>query len=187
MIGQSYKFVTRPRTALAESILVLASIAAIGGVALAAPPDAATNPTTVANPMPNAAVTAPDPSRQAFSASFSGSSAGSLSASFGTVPDGKRLVIENESVLCSVSASGVILYAYMYTNFGRTYMLLQKTGGANGFDYYAGTFTSTMYGDPTGLGTGDITFFVQSASFQGAPALQCTGGIVGHTVASPHH
>ncbi len=184
MIAQTCRALTARGTALAKSIFGLASLAGVG-MALAAAPDVATNPATVANPMPSAVVTIPDPSRQAYSASFTASSSGSLNASFGTVPDGKRLVIENESVFCSVSTGGSILYAYMYTNFGRTYLLLQKMGYSNGLDYYAGTFTSTMYGDPTGLGTGDITFFVQAAGY-GIPALHCAGGIVGHNVSSPH-
>src|SRR5450432_147676 len=147
----------------------------------------AAQPETAANPVPNATVTTPDPSRQAFSASFSQSSnSGSVTASFGTVPDGKRLVIENESVLCSISAGGAILFAYLETNFGRTYLALQKIGGGGDFDYYTGTFTSTMYADPTGLGTGDITFFIQAPSANSVtPALHCQGGIVDHTVAAP--
>lgn len=187
MMTQSYRSVTPRRTALAHSILVLASTAVMGS-ALAAPPDAATNLATGANRIPSAAVAAPDPARQAYSASFNETSTASLTASFGKVPNGKRLVIESESVLCSVTNPSPILYAYMYTNFGRTYMLLQKSGSASGFDYYAGTFTSTMFADPTGLGTGDISFFVQSAaSYYGSPVLHCTGSIVGHNVTAPPH
>ena len=167
----------RRRCGVALPLSVLLSVMGIS-VARAAQP--------VTDPMASAAVTTPDPSRTAYSASFSQTSGtGSVNASFGTVPDGKRLVIENESFLCTVSAGYPIIYAYVLTSFGRTYLLLQKTGSAGAFDYYEGTFTSTIYADPTGLGTADITFFVQAPSvYNGTPALNCNGAIEGHTV--PH-
>ncbi len=125
MMALSYRSVTPRRSALAHSILVLALLVAVGR---AAPSDAAPTPAGVANPMPSAGPAAVDPARQAYSAPFTQSSTGSLNVSFGTVPAGKRLVIESESVLCSISGGAQILYAYMYTNFGRTYLLLQKIG-----------------------------------------------------------
>jgi hypothetical protein len=133
-------------------------------------------------------VTNPDPSRQAFSATFSQSSTDAINTSFGTVPAGKRLVIENESVSCYVYGGASILYTYLITNLGRTYLLLQKVGTRPGpfgseLDYYAGTFTSTMYADPQGLGTGDITFVLQATP--GTTQVHCDGAIVGHKVPGP--
>jgi hypothetical protein len=177
------------RIGVAKSILVLVSLLGMN-LATAAPPQAVTDAMPAATPGTNVTVANPDPSRQAFSATFSlNSTAGAVNASFGTIPAGKRLVIENESIVCSVSgvSGGSILYAYLLTNLGRTYLLLQKMGSGGAFNYYAGTFTSTMYADPKGLGTGDITIFVQgSPAYLASTDLNCDGAIVGHTVASPH-
>ena len=185
MTAVNCRFSRPRRIGVAKSILVLVSMTGMS-LAIAAPPEAATNPVPAANPASNVTVTNPDPSRQAFSATFSlHSTAAAINESFGTIPAGKRLVIENESIVCSVSG-GSILYAYILTNLGRTYLLLQKMGFGTGFDYYAGTFTSRMYADPKGLGTGDITIFVQGwPAYLASTALNCDGAIVGHNVASP--
>lgn len=154
-------------------------------MAHAAEPGTVANPVTIANPEQSVPVNSPDPSRQAFSATFAQSSTTALNASFGTVPSGKRLVIENESMACYVSSGASILYAYIITSLGRTYLLLQKVGfdPPLGLDYYAGTFTSTIYADPKGLGTGDITFVLQASP--GTAAVHCDGAIIGHNVVAP--
>jgi len=151
----------------------------------AAPPAIMNSPATMAAPESSLALATPDPSRQAFSATFSQSSTtGAISASFGTVPAGKRLVIENESLSCYVTQAATIQYAYVITNLGRTYLLLQKMGSAGFYDYYAGTYTSTMYADPTGLDTGDISVVVQaSPAYAGTTTVHCDGAIIGHSVA----
>jgi hypothetical protein len=175
----------RRRCGVALPLSVLLSVTGIG-VARAAQPETVTNPVTIANPATSVTVKNPDPSRHAFGATFSqGSSTGAINAGFGTVPAGKRLVIENESLACYLTPSATILYAYINTNLGRTYLLLQRMGTGNGYEYYAGTYTSKMYADPNGLGTGDINFALQaSPTYSGPTIVHCDGAIIGHTVAA---
>src|SRR5689334_7142888 len=85
------------------SILLALLVTLMGlSVARAAQPVTVTNPVTIANPVTSVSVNNPDPSRQAFSATFAQSATTTINASFGTIPAGKRLVIENESVACYV-------------------------------------------------------------------------------------
>lgn len=184
MFNGNHQFLMRRSVGVAVSLFVLVALMSLR-VAQAAQPETVTNPLTIANPVRSVAVANPEPSRQAYSATFSqSSSTTALNVSFGTVPAGKRLVIENESLTCYTDSVGSILYAYLVTNLGRTYLLLQKMYSDGGsLIYYAGTFTSTLYADPNGLGTGDITFVLQASPV--TTALHCDGAIVGHNVASP--
>ncbi len=174
------------KTDIARAILVLIFM---GGTSLvlAAPPDAEAGPLGDGNATPNLAAARPDPSRQPFGATFSqSSSTGAINVSFGTIPANKRLVIENESVACYVTGGSAIQYAFINTNLGRTFLLLQPMGSSI-LQYYVGTFTNTMYADPSGLGTGDITFVAQASTSYTGSALHCDGAVVGHYVASAHH
>ncbi len=183
MSDVNHQFLMQRNVGFAIALLVVVALMSLRG-AHAEQPVIAASAVANGNPVRSVAVTNPNPARQAFSATFSQSSTTALNVSFGEVPSGKRLVIENESVACYASGEASILYAYMITNLGRTYLLLQKVGHnyALALDYYAGTYTSTMYADPNGLGTGDITFVLQAAA---GATVHCDGAIVGHNVASP--